>query len=70
MENTLYMDTICASRAIAGFDEDPQAALEGTCTVSLETQGMREEDDLSWVREHFAEFLKLLRFLRREGRAC
>lgn len=41
--------------------------LEGTTTISLETQqDMTEEDILTYVQENFSQFLKTLRFLKKE----
>lgn len=47
------------------LSEDDQ--LEGTTTISLETcADMTEEDILTYVIENFSEFLKTLRFLKKE----
>jgi hypothetical protein len=47
------------------LDEDEQ--LEGATTISLETQSdLQEEDILTYVQENFAEFLKTLRYLKKE----
>lgn len=41
--------------------------LEGTTTISLETQGDLAEDDiLTFVQENFTAFLKFLRYLKKE----
>ena len=43
---------------------DPQAALEGTATISIETGDDRpEEDTLTYIEDHFGEFLRNLRYL-------
>jgi len=63
-ENTPYFDSITSARAML-LDEEEQ--LEGTTTISLETQAdMTEEDILTYVMENFAEFLKFLRYLKKE----
>ena len=63
-ENTPYFDSITSARAML-LSEDDQ--LEGTTTISLETQAdMTEEDILTYVIENFSEFLKMLRFLKKE----
>jgi hypothetical protein len=63
-ENTPYFDSITSNRAMLLTDEE---ALEGTTTISLETCGdLAEEDILTYVQENFADFLKTLRFLKRE----
>lgn len=46
---------------------DEQEQLEGATTISLETQqDMTEEDILTYVQENFQQFLKTLRFLKKE----
>jgi hypothetical protein len=41
--------------------------LEGTTTISLETQGdLAEEDICTYIQENFPEFLKTLRYLKKE----
>lgn len=63
-ENTPYFDSITSARALL-LDEEEQ--LEGCTTISLETQAdMTEEDILTYVMENFAEFLKKLRYLKKE----
>lgn len=63
-ENTPYFDSITSARAML-LNEDEQ--LEGTTTISLETQSDLAEDDiLTFVMENFSEFLKMLRFLKKE----
>src|SRR5208283_5867612 len=63
-ENTPYFDSITSARAML-LSEDDQ--LEGITTISLETQAdMTEEDILTYVIENFSEFLKMLRFLKKE----
>lgn len=63
-ENTPYFDSITSARAML-LDEEEQ--LEGTTTISLETQAdMTEEDILTYVMENFPEFLKFLRYLKKE----
>jgi hypothetical protein len=65
MENTPYMDSISAGRALLLSEEE---ALEGATTISLETCGdlTQEEDVFSYIQDHFAEFLKTLRYLKKE----
>lgn len=64
MENTPYMDSIASSRALL-LTEDEQ--LEGSTTISLETCGdLAEEDILSFIENNFDQFLKTLRYLKRE----
>jgi hypothetical protein len=63
-ENTPYFDSITSARAML-LNEEEQ--LEGTTTISLETQAdMTEEDILTYVIENFAEFLRFLRYLKKE----
>jgi hypothetical protein len=63
-ENTPYFDSITSARAML-LNEEEQ--LEGATTISLETQAdMTEEDILTYVMENFPEFLRMLRFLKRE----
>jgi hypothetical protein len=63
-ENTPYFDSITSARAMLLNEEDQ---LEGTTTISLETCGdLAEEDILTYVQENFAEFLRMLRFLKKE----
>jgi len=46
---------------------DEAEQLEGTTTISLETQGDLAEDDvLTFVIENFSEFLRFLRYLKKE----
>lgn len=64
VEITPYMENISAARAML-LDEEHQ--LEGATTISLETQqDLMEEDILTYVMENFSEFLKMLRFLKKE----
>jgi|ERR1035437_1213543 hypothetical protein len=63
-ENTPYFDSITSARAILLSEEDQ---LEGLTTISLETCGDLAEDDiLTFVLENFSEFLRMLRFLKKE----
>jgi hypothetical protein len=58
------MDSISAERSMLLTEEEQ---LEGTTTISLETQAdMTEEDVLTYIMENFAEFLKFLRYLKKE----
>jgi hypothetical protein len=64
MENSAYMDSVTSARSMLLSEEEQ---LEGTTTISLETQGdMQEEDILTYVQENFAEFIKTLRYLKKE----
>jgi hypothetical protein len=64
MENTPYFDAVTSNRAMLLTDEE---ALEGATTISLETCGDLQEDDiLTYVQENFADFLTTLRFLKKE----
>ena len=46
---------------------DDETALEGTTTVSLETQSdMAESDVLTYIEDNFAEFITTLRYLSKE----
>jgi LAGLIDADG-like domain len=59
-----YMEAVSASRAMLLSLED---ALEGTTTISLETCGdLQEEGIYTYIQEHFSDFLKTLRFLKKE----
>lgn len=63
-ETTPYFESITSARAML-LTEDEQ--LEGATTISLETQAdMAEDDVLSYVQENFAEFLKKVRYLKKE----
>ena len=63
-ENTPYFDSITSARSILLTEEEQ---LEGCTTISLETQqDLSEEDILTYVLENFSEFLKMLRFLKKE----
>lgn len=67
METLTYIDSKSAGRAIAEFAENAESALQGLNMLSAETQGELQEDDaLTWVRDHFAEFLRLLRGLKKD----
>ena len=67
-ENTPYFDSITSARAML-LDEEDQ--LEGTTTISLETQAdLAEEDILSFINDNFDRFLKTLRFLKKETKNC
>lgn len=59
------MDSVTAARAMMLTEEE---ALEGATTISLETQEAltQEEDVFTYVMENFSEFLKMLRFLKKE----
>ena len=58
------MDSIASTRAMLLTEEEQ---LEGSTTISLETCGDLQEDDiLTFVLENFPEFLKMLRFLKKE----
>lgn len=64
MENSIYMDSITAQRAML---LDEETALEGNATISLETQSDLAEDDiLTYVQENFSKFLKMIRYLSKE----
>lgn len=63
-ENSLFFDAVVAQRSILLDDE---TALEGGTTISLETQtDMAESDVLTYIEDHFGEFLRNLRFLSKE----
>ena len=64
VEQSFFLDACIAQRSILLDDE---TALEGATTVSLETQtDMAESDVLTYIEDHFGEFLKNLRFLSDE----
>jgi hypothetical protein len=65
MENTPYMDSICASRAMLLTDEE---ALEGQTLLSAESDPKKKEDQkiLTYIQENFPMFLKILRLLKKE----
>ena len=63
-ENSPYFESISANRALLLTEDE---ALEGCTTISLETcADLAEEDILSFINENFAQFLKTLRYLKRE----
>lgn len=64
IENTPYMESISAARALL---LDEETALEGTTTLSLETQAdLAEQDILTFINENFRTFMKVLRCLNSE----
>lgn len=63
MENSPYMESIVAHRAMLLDDEE---ALAGNTTISLETQGGVEEDIVTYIQENFENFIKLVRYLSLE----
>jgi hypothetical protein len=64
LENSPYMESISASRAMLLSEED---ALEGTTTISLETcADLAEEDISSFIADNFSAFIKTIRFLKKE----
>ncbi len=65
MENSAYMDSVTAARSILLSEEDQ---LEGTTTISLETcEDLQQEEDVcTYIQENFGEFLKTLRYLKKE----
>lgn len=63
-ENSLFFEAIVAARSVLLDDE---TALEGTTTVSLETQSdMAESDVLTYIEDNFSEFIQNLRYLSKE----
>lgn len=65
MENTPYADSIVAGRSVKAFEDNEQAALEGTTLLSAETEaGMGPESGvLTYINDNFAQFLRYLRAL-------
>ena len=64
MENSAYMDSITAERSLLLTEEEQ---LAGATTISLETQNEFGEDDFYvYSREHFADWLRVLRNLSLE----
>lgn len=65
VETTPYMDSVTAARSILLSEQDQ---LEGTTTISLETcEDLQQEADvLTYIQENFGEFLKTLRYLKKE----
>lgn len=63
-EMSPYFESVTAQRALL-LNEDQ--ALEGTTTISLETQlDLSEDDILAYVEENFTEFLRIIRYLSAE----
>lgn len=63
-ENSLFFEAVVAQRSVL---LDEETALEGGATISLETQtDMAESDVLTYIEEHFGEFLRNLRYLSKE----
>jgi hypothetical protein len=63
-ENSPYFESISANRALLLTEDE---ALEGCTTISLETcADLAEEDILSFINENFSQFLKTLRYLKKE----
>ena len=63
-ENSLFFDAVVAQRSLL---LDAETALEGEVTLSLETQtDMAEADVLTYIEDHFGDFLKNLRYLSKE----
>jgi hypothetical protein len=63
-DNYCFFDNIINQRSIL---LDPETALEGATTLSLETQAdLTEGTILSYIEENFVEFLNNLRFLSKQ----
>jgi hypothetical protein len=63
-EMSPYFEAVTAQRALLLSEEE---SLEGTTTISLETQTDLSEDDiLTYVEENFTEFLRIIRYLSKE----
>jgi hypothetical protein len=63
-ENSPYFESISAERSMLLTQEEQ---LEGCKTISLETCGDLAEDDiLTFVMENFSEFLRMIRYLKKE----
>lgn len=65
MENSAYMDSVSSARAMLLTDKE---ALEGNTTISLETDSElnSEQDTYTYVQENFPEFLRIIRYLKKE----
>lgn len=58
------MESVTAERAMLLSEEEQ---LEGTTTISLETQAaLTEQDILVYIQNNFTEFLRILRYLKKE----
>jgi hypothetical protein len=57
------MEAITAERSLLLTEEEQ---LEGTTTISLETQGETEQGIWTYIHENFADFLRIIRLLSRE----
>jgi len=63
-ENSLFFEAIIAQRSML---LDPQTALEGCTTVSLETQAdMADSDVLTYIEGNFPAFITNIRYLSKE----
>ncbi len=61
-EISAYFEKIAADRAML---LDTEESLRGNATPSLETcEDLAASDELSYIEEHFADFLRMLRHLR------
>ena len=64
MENSAYAEVIVAARSVL---IDPEEALAGNITISLETQEEFSEQDVqAYIEDHFDSFIQILRYLSNE----
>jgi hypothetical protein len=64
MENSPYADAIVAARSVL---IDPEEALAGNVTISLETQEEFSEQDVrAYFEDHFDSLIQILRYLSNE----
>lgn len=64
MENSVYFNNITAARSLLLSEEEQ---FEGCTTISLETcEDLTEADIYTYITENFPEFLRKLRYLKRE----
>jgi hypothetical protein len=63
-EQSSYFEAVVAQRSVL---LDEETALEGGTTISLETQtDMAESDVLTYIENHFSDFMRNLRYLSKE----
>lgn len=70
MENSAYMESIAADRAVLAYEHDEEGALDGAQLISAETDPdvQREQDIFIFINGNFAAFLGYLRNLNLRDR--
>src|ERR1035437_5274958 len=63
-----YFNNVSDDRAIKAFDENPDGSLEGTTTISAETDRNDEYGTAVYLMENFAQFLTAIKSLPPQDR--